>query len=550
MKRAFKNKYLYIFISIALSLLLHISMIALMMKVAIFPNLLKGPKKITRTMKVVHLPPVKKKAIPETTTTSIAPDTPPEIEDQMPSKIPGDSSTSDTNSKYDIPIPDKLSASENSPKLPSIVTVDGNSIAPDRMDFDRNMIPKLPRVAGADYTSIISDGTGVGSTTPIRMRVTLPPSKKLTGSLPVTPETTLLPEEKVIQMDPLIDVSIYKYPLPRGGGFFRIDLSPNKKAAALKTFNKDVILLLDVSGSIGRRRLAEFKQGIENALPTLKPNDRMNIVAFKSKNYPMSEVPLNPTEKNLKLADGFLFKLEYGGTTNIYSALSPYVGMKNRVAERPLIIFLLSDGQVNTGEVVGNRELINAISNQNSGGADIYSYSCGSDRNSFLMDLLSYRNRGESINIPEIRGSSKYLTQFIDAVADVKVADLEYQISSDLADAAFPKRLPNLYKNKTLSIYGRYKKEDEAIGLRITGRDSMGIRREIVIGGSINDAKTSDHRVAQNWAKQYIYHLYSLLSVKYNEKIKNEIHNIASIYRLNLPYLDKHLIPKRKNYIR
>jgi len=548
MKRAFKNKYLYIFISIILSLLLHISMLIMMMKVAIFPNLLQSPKKFTRTMKVVHRP-LELKKEKSITTASTAPNTPIGINDQMPSELPGSNTDPDKKNKYNFPIPNKSPISDDSPKLPSILTVDADSISPDRMNFERNMIPKLPRMAGHDY-NLITSGSMKGGGTPIKMRVTLPPPKKMPGALPVTPDTTLLPDEKVVKMDPLIDVAIYKYPLPRGGGFFRIDLSPNNKAVALKTFNKDVIVLLDVSGSIGRRRLAEFKMGIQNALPTLKKNDRMNIVAFKSKNYPMFEVPMNPTKTNLEYADGFLFKLEYGGTTNIYSALSPYVGIKNRVAARPLIIFLLSDGQVNAGEVVGNRDLINAVSNQNSNGADIYSYSCGKDRNSFLMDLLSYRNRGESINIPEIRKSNKYLTQFINAVSDIKVADLEYQISSDLADATFPKRLPNLYKNKILSIYGRYGREDEAIGLRITGQDSMGIRREIVIGGSIADAVMSDQRVAQSWAQQYIYHLYSLLSVKYNEKIRDEIHNIASRYRLNLPYLDKHLIPKRKNYVR
>ena len=524
-------------------------MLLLMMKVAIFPNILAPHDKPTKRIKIIRTKAEIPKKIPKKTV-AVIPDVPMEIDDQMPSELPGENISSDPKGKYDIPIPDNSKISDNSPKLPSIISVNADSLSPDRLNFNRNMIPKLPRIPGFSKTFIDSSGADGDSKTPIRMRVSLPSSKTHTEPLPKIPGTTLLKQEKVVQMDPFIDVAIYKYPLTRGGGFFRIDLSPNKKAAALKTFNKDIIVLLDVSGSIGRRRLAEFKMGVLNALPSLKKNDRMNIVAFKSKNYPMFKTPMRPTKKNIEYADGFLFKLEYGGTTNIYSALSPYVGIENRIAARPLIIFLLSDGQVNAGEVVGNRDLINAISNKNSDGANIYSYSCGTDRNSFLMDLLSYRNRGESINIPEIRGSNKYLTQFIDAVSDVKVADLEYQISSDIADSTFPKRLPNLYKNKTLSIFGRYGRDNEAIGLRITGRDSTGIRREIVIGGSLASAKTSDQRLAQNWAKQYIYHLYSLLSVKYDEKIKDEIHDIVSRYRLDLPYLDKHLVPKRKNYVR
>ena len=549
MKSSFKNKYLYVFISIVLSLLLHIVMLFVMMKVAIFPNLIKSKKKFTRTMKVVHLPPEHKKTDKPSTRATISPETPPEVADKMPTTLPGSTGNSETGKKYDIPIPDKSPLSDKSPTLPSIVSVDADSLSPDRMKFDRNFIPKLPRIVGGNYI-FNSSGKGPDSSTPIELRITLPTLKKPKETLPTTPETRLITEDKVVSMDPLIDVKLFKFPLPRGGGFFRVDLSPNKKAVALKNFNKDVVVLMDVSGSIGRRRLAEFQDGIQNALPALRPNDRLNIVAFKSRNYPMSKVLIPATQKNKKRAEMFLFKLDYGGTTNIYSALQPFIGEKKRVASRPLILFLLSDGQVNAGDVIGSRDLINAISNQNNDGAAIYSYSCGGDRNSFLMDLLAYRNRGESLNIPEIRGSSKGLKTFIDAVSDVKVADLEYQISSDLADATFPKRLPNLYKNKTLSIYGRYGREDEAIGLRITGKDSLGVKREIVIGSTIADAKTVDYRLTQDWARQYIYHLYSLLSVKYSEKIKNEISDVAARYRLKLPYLDKHLVPRRKNFVR
>jgi hypothetical protein len=419
------------------------------------------------------------------------------------------------------------------------------------MDFNRNLIPKLDRFFGADYSAILGSKKPAGISDPINMRVTLPPQKKPPEPLPDTPDTRLVPGEDVVKMDPFIDVEIFKFPSPRGGGFFRIDLSPNKKAAyALRSFNKDVVFLLDISGSIGRRRLAEFKRGIQDSLPELKDKDRMNIVAFKSNRLPLFKIPQYPTKDNLKSANSFLFRAQHGGTTNIYSALRPYVGPENRIASRPLIIFLLSDGQVNAGEVVGNRDLINAISNKNHDGAGIYSYSCGDDRNSFLMDLLSYRNRGESINIPEVKASNIFLSNFINAVSDVKVADLEYQISSDLADASFPKRLPNLCKGKTLSVYGRYEDESDSIGLRVTGRDSMGVRREIVIGGHIADAKLASVSLPQKWAMQYIYHLYSLLSVKYDEKTKNRINEVATRYKLNLPYLDTHLVPRKKNYVR
>ena len=563
MKQALKNKYTYIVVSVLLSLFLHALLLTVLMKVNIFPEIARElPREQTRKIELVPFKPRKKDVVKQELPSVTGPEDekPPELPDDLMNddKIPGAGGTIDTGSKIndgemEIDIPEPPAELNTNPKLPSIVSVDGDSLPKDRLDFNRNMIPRLPRFDDAGISSLIPKNQkgDLGHLSGIGMRISLPPPKKKgMADLPTTMETRLIPDEPAVTMDPLVDVKIYKYPLPRGGGFFRIDISPNKKSEAMGTFYKDVIFLVDESGSIGSRRLAEFKLGLENSLKYLKPKDRLNIVAFKSRHYPLFQVPMHPTRMNLRKADAFIFKMTHGGSTNIYSALDPYVGKKNRIAARPLIIFLLSDGRCNAGAVVDNRELINKISNSNHNGAAIYSYSCGEDRNSFLMDLLAYRNRGESLNVPDIKGSNKELTRIIAAVSDVRVADLEYQISSDLADAAFPKRLPNLYKGKTLSIYGYYTDETKGVGLRITGRDASGLRREVVFGDSLKNALPAGPELARKWALQYIYHLYSLLSVRYDKKITDEIHNVAARYHLQLPYLDKHLVPRRKNYMR
>jgi hypothetical protein len=166
------------------------------------------------------------------------------------------------------------------------------------------------------------------------------------------------------------------------------------------------------------------------------------------------------------------------------------------------------------------------------------------------MDLLAYRNRGESLNIENIAGSGKALATFMSAVSNVKVINLDYQISSNLAAAVFPKRLPNLYAGKTLSVYGQYYKDTDSLGLRLSGTDSSGKHREIVFKGTLADAEISDISLPRKWAEQYIYHLYSRLSCKYDENITKEIHSIANRFKLKLPYLDKHLVPRRRSYVR
>lgn len=557
-------KYAYVAMAAILSLLCHLLLIALFKHVSLLPNLISTPpKRLSRIVRVIPQDTMKPLARPKTKKKPVlaSPEPPSVSTDDIPAPVPvstkGTATGSGGESPNDLPIPDTVPPPGGIPEQPSIVSVKGDDLPPERLLFDRILIPEPPKTPGNDFSFPTSGGGGgvPAAIVSLPMRIGLPPHKKPTqnkndsSELPITPDTTLVVSEPTKSMDALIDVAVFKYPTPRGGGFFRMDLTPNKHADALPTFNKDVIFLLDVSGSIGRWRLGEFKRGMEDALRFLRPKDRFNIVAFKSRPYPLFGSPVFPTKNDLKQADKFLFKLHHGGDTNIYSALAPFVGSKNRRGARPLILFLLSDGRVNSGAIVQDRELINTISNDNKSGAGIYCLSCGPDRNSFLMDLLSYRNRGESSSLKEIGGSDKKIAKFVEAVSDVKVADLEYQLSSDIADQSFPKRLPNLYRGKTLSIYGRYRSDTKTISGRIIGMDSLGERREIIVSRNLDNATEAGSELARKWARQYIYHLYSQLTVKYDESVRKEIHDTAALYRLNLPYLDKHLKPRRRNFV-
>lgn len=565
MKDASRKNLFYIILSIIFSLIVHFCFLFLIMQLPLPASLFnfKTPeKKLSKRFKLLEIKP--KLPVPSKTPKATLAKTTVEKID-LPSNIPDTVDVPNTGKikdggksgeKYDLPKSSDVPSPPQDPELPDIVTVDGDNLPPERKQFNRNLIPKVPRVIGAREfaTNNIEKGTGKKAgtpTLPVDMRLTLPDKKPTEDKpLPDTPETRLVPKEKVQPMDLMIDVKIYKYPLPEGGGFFRIDLSPNQKASAMQTFRKDVIFLLDVSGSIGRIRLQELKSGLFRTLETFHPEDRFNIIGFRSGNIPLFGDLKNPTKENISKAKAFLFKMRHSGSTNIYSALELYGSREHRSGARPLILFLLSDGKVNYGEIIDNSKLINSISNKNHNGAAIYSFSCGKNKNSFLMDLLAYRNRGESKDVRETANSNIFLSRFIYDVGAVKVADLEYQVSSNLAENTFPKRLPNLHKGKILSVYGVYPAGTKEVGLRITGLDSKGIRRELVYSGDLNKALEAGNDLPERWAEQYIYHLYSMLTVKFEDSIRSKILETAKKYNLKLPYLDNHVRPRKKKYMR
>jgi hypothetical protein len=447
-------------------------------------------------------------------------------------------------------LPEKVAATAAIPEAPAILQIDGDRLPPERAEFNRLIIPGIPRaVDTAPAASRGAPQAGPPPPIPLAMRL-LPPVPRAGPQLPVIPETRLLPPEKTSILDELIDVRIVKREIPDGGGFFRIDLVPRERAERLQTWRKDIVFIVDVSGSISQAKLNEFTQGIKLAVAQLSPEDRFEIIAFRHRDYSLFGELRHPSPDTLAEAEAFLFKLQRVGSTNIYAALQPIVGGRLKTPGRPLLVFLCSDGQVNYGDIVDSSELINTISNQNQDAVSIFTFSGGGYANPFLMDLISYRNRGESLQTREVARSRQALQNFIGQVADIVVADMDYQVSSHLAADTFPKKLPHLYRGHALSVYGRYPPGTREIGLRLTGLDSAGERQELVYRGDLATAtaETGD-ALDQRWAMQRIYHLYSRLTAAWDENLRHDIQALAAEYRLRAPYLDAYLAPRRANYV-
>ncbi|MFA6292411.1 MAG: VWA domain-containing protein, partial [Victivallales bacterium] len=285
--------------------------------------------------------------------------------------------------------------------LQKILETDGDKLEKDRLQVNRLIVPKIARADLPSQAGDGSSGTGAGGG-PIELKLRVPLPLRLSPDLPPPPAARLLPGEDLSVIDSLMEVKLFKFTESDGSGFFRIDITPRKKISSLKPFRKDIVFCIDSSGSISKGKLDEFREGVLKSIKKAPPDDRFEIISFKHKAFPLFGELRAPTPENIRLASEFLSKLQRSGSTNIYSAVEPFVNEKFKTPDRPLLLFLASDGNVNTGEVFDSRALVNEISNKNHDNASIFTFSSGRDKNSFLLDLLSYRNRGESFSAREV----------------------------------------------------------------------------------------------------------------------------------------------------
>ena len=446
------------------------------------------------------------------------------------------------------------------PQMPAappvkIVEIDAARLAAGRIQ-SRELTPKIDRVqllgdrvpgltgaageAGSGETVRLGMRLGGSPDIPLRADELDSLTANANAITPVTPVTVTERNRTSGNLDNLVTVSMTVYePEGKNGGYFRIDIAPNTASNRLRSIPKDILFLLDCSASISTAKLEQFKTGVLQLLPQLRGTDRFNIIAFRDQGEMLFIKPVPVSDMALKTADAFVRQQVHGGLTDVYSCLAPIVnnGDDSAAEYRPLNIFLLSDGQSTVRNKLDNDTFIRNVVNARRNHVSIYSFSAGTRANLFLMDLLAYSNRGDSMFVASVSQFSGKMVEFIQEHTDLIVADLRYHATGELASEIFPRQLPHLYRGQTLCIYGKYPAGTASIGMQFLGRNADGKEEELVFTGDLRSAPRGDSAIKAAWAGQKIITLLVDRVMDPKAHVTDEIRRLAQENRIPVPYL-------------
>ncbi len=317
-------------------------------------------------------------------------------------------------------------------------------------------------------------------------------------------------------------------------GYFRVDITPKQSLRKLKTIPKDVVVIIDTSGSVSSRWMREIVQGVGDGLASLNEGDRFNIVLFNENPSFLNPDGLEPfNQRSLAEAQQFLRGAKPRGYTDVNRALSQLL-VRDVNAERVHNLILISDG-VPTKGVMDTRELINLITRDNNLVASIYCVGVGDEQNTQLMEFLAYRNKGfcefvenRSQTAPELRNLFSRLRYPIVQNITLSLAGVE-------ASRVYPKHLPNIHQGERLSIYGRFAKPEE-FTMRLTGANGaqpvdFTFTRDLV------KSEPAGPTIARDWAFWKLHHLYSeIIRQGASDALLREIREIRQVYDLKTLY--------------
>lgn len=280
-------------------------------------------------------------------------------------------------------------------------------------------------------------------------------------------------EDKINDLKPFVKVAATKNVF-QGYTYFSVSIQPKVDPTLhkdeLPVVPKDVVVLLDASGSIGNERLESCRIAGKRILRTmLNTGDRFNLVAFRDKYKYYNKEWSECSKESFDKADDWLNNLAAHGRTDVFGTISSVMTLP-RDPTRPLIAMIVTDGEANTG-ISETAEILTKFTELNDGMISVYMYGVKSSANKELINVLTRGNRGDSYIHDGSRWTAgKQIDAFSNRFRDPALTDIQLLFTSDDAElSVYPRKLKNLYRGETLTFYGRVKGAPSQIAFWLKG---------------------------------------------------------------------------------
>lgn len=320
-------------------------------------------------------------------------------------------------------------------------------------------------------------------------------------------------------------------PEANGDGFFVLLVNPKVQVEQDRVVAKDVILVLDTSGSMQGEKIGQARNALKYVLNQLQPEDRFNVITFSTGIVSYAPGKLVAASERGD-AIRFVENIQANGSTNINRALLEAMAQADRV--RPTIVIFLTDGLPTVDETDTERILENVKQNA-PGNVRLFTFGVGDDVNTLLLDSLSERQRGTSAYVRPGENIEETVSGFYAKVSTPVLSDLKIDFGGTETYDVYPYPLPDLFAGTQLVIAGRYKGGGPAT---------------ITLNGSVNNQAQKfafedlefnrdggDTFIAPLWATRKIGYLLSQIRLHgENPEAVDEIVALAIRYGIVTPY--------------
>jgi Ca-activated chloride channel family protein len=238
-------------------------------------------------------------------------------------------------------------------------------------------------------------------------------------------------------------------------------LPPKQKP--VKTMARDLIFILDTSGSMQGSSIEQAKKSLVYALNQLGEHDRFNIIEFNSDFSTLFHQAKFATDDNRRKAEDWIHSLKANGGTEMFPALREAFS-QTASGERLKQTVFITDG------AIGNESQLFKLIESDIGSSRLFTVGIGYAPNSYFMKKAARFGRGTYEYIASPNDVNENMNQLFTKLnsAVSKNIHIDWPDSFDV----FPKRVGDLYLNEPLVVFTR--SDDLSHDINIEGRNAEG----------------------------------------------------------------------------
>jgi len=280
------------------------------------------------------------------------------------------------------------------------------------------------------------------------------------------------------------------------GGFFTLVVHPPGLAKASHIAARDMVFVLDTTGSMAGEPLAMIKRAMRFALRSLNAKDTFQIVLMATGKVALSSAPLANTPANVRRALSYVNGISAGGSGDLLTGVRAGLTSKAR-AGRTRVVCLMTDG------FVGNdAEILAAVTKLIGPRTRLFPIGVGSSVNRSLLARMAYLGRGAAHYMLLGRNPTKQVIAFYKRIRSPVLTNISIDFKGLAVKDVSPSPIPDVFAGRPLRIIGRYDRAGEAT-IKISGTFA-GKSVSFPVPLSLPSSEDGHEALARLWARARI----------------------------------------------
>jgi Ca-activated chloride channel family protein len=328
-------------------------------------------------------------------------------------------------------------------------------------------------------------------------------------------------------------------PDPKQPGAFMLLLSPRHALEAERIVERDVVFVVDTSGSMAGEKFKQAMNALRYCVTKLHDKDRFAVVRFSSYAEPWKK-DLVPAAEGRKGALAWIDTLMAEGGTDIAGALDAALAYP-RSPERPYVVIFMTDGKPTLGETTKANELLAKIHRSRAAAAGenvrLFSWGVGYDVDTQLLDGMASVGSGVSEYVHPQEDIAVKVAAFASKASHPVLTGLKLEVVGEKVQLVNlqPRVLPDLYAGSQLVLFGRYTGDGD-VALRLTGKVN-GKSQTFTYETKFPAAENGNGFIEPLWARRRIGDLLDQIRLHGETKeLVDDVVRLSTEYGVQTPY--------------